>query len=218
MNAVEGTLAIAGERARTGDDIVAGNVYDKYHAKNPIARYLMGGFMRAFDQLFQPQAGESVLEVGCGEGHLLDHVHSRGFAGHLAGLDLAHSVVVQARDAMPVQVGVLQASAYELPWRDEAWDVGIGCEVLEHLEHPETALAELRRVCKRGCLLSVPREPIWRMANMARGKYLSSLGNTPGHVQNWNRSAFIEMVGKYFAVKEVRNPFPWTMIWGTKDG
>ena len=28
--------------------------------------------------------------------------------------------------------------------------------------------------------VSVPREPIWRAANMARGKYLGALGNTPG--------------------------------------
>ena len=33
------------------DDLVAGNVYDKYHTVNPIARFLMNGFMGAFDQL-----------------------------------------------------------------------------------------------------------------------------------------------------------------------
>jgi hypothetical protein len=30
----------------------------------------------------------------------------------------------------------------------------------------------------------VPREPIWRIGNMARGRYLGDLGNTPGHIQH----------------------------------
>jgi len=218
VNEVESNSFVAGERTRTGDDIVAGNVYDKYHAKNPVARYLMGGFMRAFDSLFQPRAGDSILEVGCGEGHLLDHMQSQWCGRLFSGLDLAHSVVRQARDEIPMEVSIMQASAYQLPWRDGTWDIAVACEVLEHLDHPEMALAELRRVCRRGCLVSVPREPIWRGANMVRFRYLSRLGNTPGHVQHWGRRGFVDMVGKHFAVEEVRNPFPWTMIWGTKDG
>ena len=212
------TVGAIGQHERTGDDIVAGNVYDKYHSKNPVARRLMGGFMQAFAALFDARSGDSVLEIGCGEGHLLNRVYHLGYRGRLAGLDIAHSVVRQARDESPKSIEVIQASAYDLPCADRSWDMVIACEVLEHLEDPERALAELRRVCRSGCLISVPREPVWRVANMARFKYLTRLGNTPGHVQHWSRDRFIELVGKYFAVKEVRNPFPWTMAWGIKDG
>jgi hypothetical protein len=64
-------------------------------------------------------------------------------------------------------------------------------------------------------VLSVPREPVWRAANMARGAYLRALGNTPGHVNHWSKRGFVEMVGTTFAVREVRSPFPWTMVAAT---
>ena len=74
------------------------------------------------------------------------------------------------------------------------------------------ALAELARLSRGGLVLSVPREPIWRVANMARGKYIGALGNTPGHIQHWSRRSFAELVGSQFDVVGVRSPFPWTMV------
>ena len=77
---------------------------------------------------------------------------------------------------------------------------------------PELALAELARVARRDVVVSVPREPIWRAANLARGKYLTDLGNTPGHINHWGTKAFAELVGRRFHVRSVQTPFPWTMV------
>ena len=54
------------------------------------------------------------------------------------------------------------------------------------------SLAEIRRVTTSHALLSVPREPIWRMLNFLRGKYWSSGGNTPGHLQHWSRRGLFD--------------------------
>jgi ubiquinone/menaquinone biosynthesis C-methylase UbiE len=196
---------------RTGDEVVAGNVYDKYHTSNPLARHLMQGFLGSFDRLFELFPGERVLEVGCGEGYLLERMRRSYPDAVMAGLDISYGIVQTARDGG--NASVLQASAYELPWPDKSWDVVVACEVMEHLDEPERALAELRRVGRRACLLSVPREPWWRIANMARGRYVGSLGNTPGHMQHWSRGNFAALVSTYFAVKKVQTPFPWTMVW-----
>ena len=48
----------------------AGNTYDKYRTRNPLARLLMNGFLDAFDRLYDKVDPASVLEVGCGEGEL----------------------------------------------------------------------------------------------------------------------------------------------------
>ena len=61
-------------------------------------------------------------------------------------------------------------------------------------------------------IISVPREPLWRILNMARCKYLSDFGNTPGHLQHWSKGGITALVQRYFEVVEVLSPLPWTMI------
>ena len=61
----------------------------------------------------------------------------------------------------------------------------------------------------------MPFEPIWRVGNMARGRYFKQFGNTPGHVNHWNRWSFARDVGRYFDVVEVVSPMPWTMLKAT---
>ncbi|MBA3475483.1 MAG: methyltransferase domain-containing protein [Actinobacteria bacterium] len=85
------------------------------------------------------------------------------------------------------------------------------CEVLEHLPDPEEALDVLGSLASPWLLASVPREPLWRALNMARGAYLRDLGNTPGHLGHWSKRGFLEMLSERFEVVEVRNPLPWTM-------
>jgi 2-polyprenyl-3-methyl-5-hydroxy-6-metoxy-1,4-benzoquinol methylase len=89
------------------------------------------------------------------------------------------------------------------------------CEVLEHLDHPEKGMAELYRILKKDgvALVSVPHEPIWRVLNLARFKYVSDMGNTPGHLNHWTRSQFKDFAQKIgFTVVKDNSPFPWTML------
>jgi hypothetical protein len=84
--------------------------------------------------------------------------------------------------------------------------------VLEHVPDPDHTLAEMARVAAGHLVVSVPREPLWRALNLARGAYLKDLGNTPGHVNHWSRRAFVRMLSRHGEVVEVRSPFPWTML------
>ena len=83
---------------------------------------------------------------------------------------------------------------------------------MEHLEEPEEALKVLAQLADPWLLVSVPREPLWRMMNMVRGQYLSAFGNTPGHIQHWSRSSFVRMLQRHVEVVEVASPLPWTMV------
>ena len=85
-------------------------------------------------------------------------------------------------------------------------------EVLEHVPDPEATVAEMARVAERHLLVSVPREPLWRGLNMARGAYWGSLGNTPGHVNHWSKRSFVKLLSRHGDVIEARSPFPWTML------
>ena len=75
-----------------------------------------------------------------------------------------------------------------------------------------TRSREMARCAQRHLLVSVPREPLWRVLNMARGAYWRTLGDTPGHLNHWSQRAFVTMLSRYGSVAEVRSPPPWTMV------
>ena len=54
--------------------------------------------------------------------------------------------------------------------------------------------------------MSVPREPVWSLMNLGRGKYLSDRGNAPGHVQRRSSRAFLKLVEGHFRYR--RRPSP----------
>ncbi|MDF2617671.1 MAG: Methyltransferase type 11 [Xanthobacteraceae bacterium] len=195
-------------------DITVGNTYDKYGSRNPIVRWMMEGFTRDLSELVAAAAPRTIHEVGCGEGYWVMKWHRQGF--DVRGSDFSTTVIeIARREAAAVGVAPELFSAksiYDLDPAQDSADLIVCCEVMEHLEHPETALEVLQRLGPRNVILSVPREPLWRILNMARGKYLSSFGNTDGHIQHWTPSAFKALISRYFDIIEVRAPLPWTML------
>ena len=69
-------------------------------------------------------------------------------------------------------------------------------EVLEHLEDPIRAIAELRRVARHSVLITVPREPFFGWLNEL-GQRLG-LSPDPGHVNFWTKGSFQRLVQTYF--------------------
>lgn len=192
---------------------VPGNHYDKYGTANPLARRLMQGFLDSFDRLVGATGARDAYEVGCGEGHLSLRLLQRGIA--VRGSDLETSVVDEA-NARVVAAGFKPAFAardlYTLTPEEAGAELVVCCEVLEHLPDPARAVDVLARLSRRHLVASVPREPIWRVLNMARGKYLGDLGNTPGHLQHWSTAGFVDLLRRRFDVVEVATPLPWTMV------
>jgi SAM-dependent methyltransferase len=191
-------------------DVPTGNTYDKYASSNPVERRLMAGFFAALDACLPVRAPGSVLEVGVGEGEVSARVLERYPAAAVTGVDLPDPALAAEWRARGVVA--LFGDIARLPFPSGAFDLVLAIEVLEHVPDPAAGLAELARVSRRDLVLSVPREPVWRVANMARGKYLGALGNTPGHVQHWSRRGFPRFVASQLAVTTVRSPFPWTMV------
>ena len=190
----------------------AGNYYDKYRTANPLARYLMHGFLQAFDALTARVPASAALEIGCGEGELSIRLARRGF--RMRGCDISPEIVEEARTRAR-QAGV-EASFWAQPIesidvRAEAAPLVVCCEVLEHIDDPARGVDVLAELAQPYLLASVPREPLWRVLNIARGKYLGDLGNTPGHVNHWSRGGFLGTLRRRFDVIETRAPLPWTM-------
>ncbi|WP_208789123.1 class I SAM-dependent methyltransferase [Xanthomonas cissicola] len=191
----------------------AGNYYDKYNTVNPIARRLMRGFLSSFGELVALAGTPSeALEVGCGEGELSMRMDAAGW--RVQACDIAEDAVQEARrriNAARLNIPVKRADVRDIGGCYRPVDLVVCCEVLEHLDSPEQALQTLLALSRRYVLVSVPREPIWRMLNVMRGSYWTDLGNTPGHIQHWSRREFLAMLSDHAEVVHVRNPLPWTI-------
>lgn len=190
--------------------VPTGNTYDKYGSTNPVERRLVRGFFDALDDLLPAPAPAAVLEVGVGEGEVAVHVRGRYPEAAVVGVDLPDPGLA-ARWRERSLCGVFGDIA-RLPFPPASFDLVLAVEVLEHVPDPASALAELDRLCRGNLVVSVPREPVWRAANMVRGKYLAALGNTPGHIQHWSTRRFSRLIATRFDVVAVRTPFPWTVV------
>lgn len=197
----------------TASENVAGNTYDKYASTNPIEQRMMRGFFGALDRMLAGLAPRTVVEVGAGEGRVTQRLVERFPDATVIGLDLLDDDL--AGDWSELGLPMFFGDATRLPFVDGAIDLVVGLEVMEHIPDPEHALREIARVCSGDVVLSVPREPIWRAGNMARGRYLKQLGNTPGHVNHWSANTFEQFVRTELAVRDLAKPLPWTMLRAT---
>jgi 2-polyprenyl-3-methyl-5-hydroxy-6-metoxy-1,4-benzoquinol methylase len=193
------------------ETVPTGNTYDKYGSTNPVVRRLMARFERDMDELLDVAGPRSLLDVGCGEGVLTER-WARAIEGRVVGIDLDDPKlrVEWARRSRP-NLEFRTGLGDSLPYADGEFEAATAMEVLEHVPDPDAVLAEMARVASHWLLLSVPREPIWRALNMARGAYLRDLGNTPGHLNHWSKRTFARLLGRYGETVELRSPFPWTM-------
>ncbi len=195
------------------DGVVTGNTYDKYGSENPVVRRLMASFERTLDELMAQARPQSLLDVGCGEGVLVHRWALSMPQARLVGIDLEEESIQAGwaeRDAPNLEYRTMAAE--DLPFAENEFELASAIEVLEHVPDPEHTVAEMARCASHHLLVSVPREPLWRMLNIARGAYLPQLGNTPGHLNHWSKRSFTQMLARHGDVVEARSPFPWTML------
>lgn len=198
--------------ASTAAGVPTGNTFDKYGSSNPLVRRMMAAFERALDDLLGQAAPASVLDVGCGEGVLTARWAERLGNGRVVGVDLEDPKLrAQWARRERRNLEFRAAGAERLPFGASEFDLVAAIEALEHIEGAERTLAEMTRVARRHLLVSVPHEPLWRAMNLARGAYVRSLGNTPGHVNHFSKRTFVRLLARHGDVVQVRSPFPWTM-------
>jgi SAM-dependent methyltransferase len=105
----------------------------------------------------------TILDVGAGDGAVINQLSAQNFSGNFYALDIAAPAVefIKAR-GLPCVIESRTFNGYNLPYESDQFDLAICTHVLEHVEHPRRLLYELQRVA-RYLFVEVPLELNWRM-------------------------------------------------------
>ena len=104
-------------------------------------------------QATDPQAGEAILEIGCGNGLFVRSLaEAVGSTGKACGIDLSEDQVSAARVncAGLSNVELQIANALTLPFARDSFDAATTIHTLEYIDDVPRALAEMHRVLKPG--------------------------------------------------------------------
>lgn len=188
----------------------------KHTSKNPIQKFLIKNFYISLISLVKPLKAESILDAGCGEGFTMNKLKENGIGKKIEGIEYSKEAIVFGKKLFPDLI-IKQGSVYDLPYKDNFFDLVICTEVLEHLENPNKALKEMLRVSRKYLIISVPNEPFFMLSNFLRGKNLSRLGNDTEHINHWNLLSLRRYLSQNkVVVKKIRLPFPWITVLGEK--
>jgi SAM-dependent methyltransferase len=189
----------------------------KYERAGGLERRMLARFRARLLDEVTPLSPSRVLDAGCGEGHVSAWLAKAVPAAQITGVDGRAEALLTFRARNP-GANAVEGDLEALPFPAGAFDLVVCTEVLEHLLDPRRALRELGRVSDGHLFLTVPHEPFFRAGNMARGRYLSRLGSTPGHRSTWSRRTFVRTVAAEAEPLRWVSMFPWQGVLARPGG
>lgn len=148
--------------------------------------------------LVPPGSGRRALDVGARAGVQTNWLRERGYT-------------VTSIDVDPVFEGCLKVDANQrLPFDDSTFDLIWCSEVIEHLENPELAMSELRRVTKPGgrLVLTTPNSYAWLF------RFIALFGLTPKRIQRKDHVQFFDLgdIKRLAPDAELYGYFPYAFV------
>jgi 2-polyprenyl-3-methyl-5-hydroxy-6-metoxy-1,4-benzoquinol methylase len=185
----------------------------KYYSRNFFSRLLISRFISKIVARISNINPSVILDVGCGEGFIarciIDAMPGRNI--FYTGIDINTTAVKKATDNVR-EACFHSCNFLEANFPEGRADVVICLEVLEHMSQPEKLLNRLKYWASSGTLLlSVPWEPWFRIGSFLRGKYLSTWGNHPEHIQHYNPHSIELSLKSHFRTVFVTTSFPWIL-------
>lgn len=136
------------------------NYADEIEDKRLNSQYFIRRYAQrkiASNVLEKVNAGESILEIGCGEGNLAVEMAKRGI--DVVASDLSLPNLEQAKknsENHNVSVKFIQADAENLPFGDNSFDTIVASHILEHLSDFNKGLSEIKRVMRKRAIIALP--------------------------------------------------------------
>lgn len=131
--------------------------------------------LEAFAAFAAPQAGQRVLDVGCGPGALVRHLARQGCLA--VGVDADPAMVARAEELAAGLPGAefRQGSVLALPFADGEFDLVTATNVIFLLPEPAAGLREMARVCTSGGRVAM-LNPAARLSEATARAYAGEAG------------------------------------------
>jgi len=158
--------------------------FERYnYADRPLGRFSMYWFARryyaALVRRYAPSSGGSLLELGCGLGHLLGLLQD-DFA--CVGVDIAEYSIEQMKKNAPRAEGLVMSADNLERFEDGAFSVVVALHLVEHLPDPADAIRQVNRVLQQGGLfLFVTPNPGYRLRRF-KDPTTDAIGKDPTHI------------------------------------
>jgi ubiquinone/menaquinone biosynthesis C-methylase UbiE len=135
---------------------IADAEYQDYFVVNKFEEQAIRRRYEQFSRLFNIKPGDRVLEVGSGGGAALNIMNKNKVSYY--PLDISLKNLKRVSQEADIKIFPSTGDVFNLPFLDSSFHLIIFSEVLEHLENPEEALRELKRVVKdeKNIIISVP--------------------------------------------------------------
>lgn len=180
--------------------------HHKYTVDNRLYQWHLRQFLECLHEMLADTHPRTVLDAGCGEGFVTDFVKRQNTDLRITGVDLSEKAIRYARERFGEQAHFCTGDLYDLPFPDDSFDTVLCSEVLEHLEAPGQAAAELRRVARNYVVITVPLEPYFKWLNDL-GQWMG-LSPDPGHVNFWTKDSFQTFIERHYSEAE----FNWKHV------
>lgn len=154
-----------------------------YNSKNPFVRFLHKGRLNAIAASIPDKNNLKILDAGCGEGHLLEMLHEKNKSYRLFGADITDIALKQAKKRASAKITKQDLAG--MNYKNNAFDVVICTEVLEHIHDYRKTISELKRVARKNAILIItfPNEFNLTIMRLFFGR---KPVKTPDHVNSFN--------------------------------
>jgi ubiquinone/menaquinone biosynthesis C-methylase UbiE len=174
---------------------VPADFYDTSVKNNLIQRYWHGRRFQEVAKLATSVNGR-LLDVGCDGGTLTEQVANQARPQQVVGVDISVSSLAYNITRRP-QFDVALGDAEELPFRDGMFDAIFCSEVMEHIQHPEKMLSEVRRCLAPAgyAVVMVPTEtPLFKLLWFFWTKFGKGKVWDHAHIQNFSGKSLDRVV------------------------
>lgn len=187
----------------------------KYLTKNPIKLKLNDIFIDAILSIVEKYSSDSIVEIGCGEGHVLKKISEKYPNLKLKGCDINEDALKLARVTLPEvlfeKIDILEPFSIA-----DKTDIVLVLEVIEHIANYKKALENIASLKSKYFVISVPNEPIFSYTSLLTLKNIKRFGKDPEHVNYWTSKQITQILSEYFKVIDVKTPGLWTICTCTK--